>query len=82
MSRSHRESPLALTLVLPTDEVPNDRAKDTIRAKCKQYLDRAEKLKEYIAKNDNRKKPVKDGDASSSSSKKDGRWTGERGGCL
>ncbi|KAF2359087.1 Vps4 oligomerization C-terminal [Trinorchestia longiramus] len=50
-------------------EVPNDRAKETIRSKCKQYLDRAEKLKEYINKGDNRKKPLKDGE---SSSKKDG----------
>lgn len=54
---------------ISTDEVPNDRAKDTIRSKCKQYLDRAEKLKEYIGKSDNRKKPLKDGE---SSSKKDG----------
>ena len=36
-----------------------------MRAKCKQYLDRAEKLKEYIAQNDGRKKPVKDGEGSS-----------------
>uniref|UniRef100_A0A2P2I0Y2 vesicle-fusing ATPase n=1 Tax=Hirondellea gigas TaxID=1518452 RepID=A0A2P2I0Y2_9CRUS len=50
-------------------EVPNDRAKDTIRSKCKQYLDRAEKLKEYIGKNENRKKPVKDGDSSKKDSK-------------
>ena len=46
------------------DEVPNDKAKESIRAKCVQYLDRAEKLKEYIEKSKN-KKPVKakDGDS-------------------
>jgi len=44
-------------------EVPNDKAKDSIRAKCKQYLDRAEKLKEYINKGETRKKPVKDGES-------------------
>ena len=54
---------LSVICCLP-DEVPNDRAKDSIRSKCKQYLDRAEKLKEYISKGDkNRKKPVKDGDS-------------------
>ncbi|XP_063612529.1 vacuolar protein sorting-associated protein 4-like [Penaeus indicus] len=31
-------------------EVPNERAKDTIRAKCKEYLNRAEKLKEHLGK--------------------------------
>lgn len=43
-------------------EVPNEKAKDSIRAKCKQYLDRAEKLKDYIEKNKDKKKPVKDGE--------------------
>lgn len=33
-----------------SDEVPNERAKDTIRAKCKEYLNRAEKLKEHLGK--------------------------------
>lgn len=42
-------------------EVPNERAKESIRAKCKQYLDRAEKLKEYIEKNKDKKKPMKAG---------------------
>lgn len=47
-------------------EVPNERAKESIRAKCKQYLDRAEKLKEYIEKNKDKKKPVKAGAGGSS----------------
>ncbi|XP_076047689.1 vacuolar protein sorting 4 isoform X2 [Oratosquilla oratoria] len=46
-------------------EVPNEKAKDSIRAKCKQYLDRAEKLKDYIEKNKDKKKPVKDGERTS-----------------
>ncbi|XP_053650671.1 vacuolar protein sorting-associated protein 4 [Cherax quadricarinatus] len=46
-------------------EVPNERARDSIRGKCKQYLDRAEKLKEYISKNKEKKKPVKTGEGNS-----------------
>lgn len=42
------------------DEAQGDRAKESIRAKCLQYLDRAEKLKEYLKKG--KKKPVKDGE--------------------
>ncbi|XP_058054703.1 vacuolar protein sorting-associated protein 4-like [Anopheles bellator] len=41
-------------------EAQGDKAKDSIRAKCFQYLDRAEKLKAYLKKG--KKKPVKDGD--------------------
>lgn len=40
-------------------EAQGDKAKDSIRAKCFQYLDRAEKLKAYLKKG--KKKPVKDG---------------------
>ncbi|RXG58453.1 Vacuolar protein sorting-associated protein 4A [Armadillidium vulgare] len=50
-------------------EVPNERAKESIRSKCKQYLDRAEKLKEYIDKNKNQKKPLKAGETSTGSKK-------------
>jgi len=52
-------------------EAQNEKAKESIRAKCLQYLDRAEKLKEYL-KGD-KKKPVKDssGGGGSSSDKKD-----------
>jgi vacuolar protein-sorting-associated protein 4 len=46
------------------DEAQGDKAKESIRAKCLQYLDRAEKLKTYLKKG-NKKKPVKDGDSSS-----------------
>lgn len=46
-------------------EAQGDKAKDSIRAKCLQYLDRAEKLKAYLKKG--KKKPVKDGGSSSSS---------------
>lgn len=46
-------------------EAQSDRSKDSIRSKCIQYLDRAEKLKQFIADKDNAaKKPVKDGGGS------------------
>jgi len=38
-------------------EAQNDRSKESIRAKCIQYLDRAEKLKQFVA--DDKKKPAK-----------------------
>uniref|UniRef100_A0A224XCM5 vesicle-fusing ATPase n=1 Tax=Panstrongylus lignarius TaxID=156445 RepID=A0A224XCM5_9HEMI len=44
-------------------EAQSERAKDSIRSKCLQYLDRAEKLKEYLKKG--KKKPVKDGENNS-----------------
>lgn len=44
------------------DEAQGDKAKDSIRAKCLQYLDRAEKLKTYLKKG-SKKKPVKDGES-------------------
>lgn len=45
-------------------ESPNEKAKQTIRAKCTQYLERAEKLKEHLAaaksgKSGNKRKPEK-----------------------
>lgn len=43
-----------------TDEAQSDKAKESIRAKCIQYLDRAEKLKKYLGK-DGKPKPVKAG---------------------
>lgn len=42
-------------------EAQSDKAKDSIRNKCTQYLDRAEKLKLYMDKK-GKKKPVKTGD--------------------
>lgn len=50
------------------DEAQGDKAKDSIRGKCLQYLDRAEKLKEYLKKG--KKKPVKDGDSGASKDEK------------
>lgn len=50
-------------------EAQSDKAKESIRAKCITYLERAEKLKEYI-KGGSKKKPIKDG---ADSSKKDGK---------
>jgi len=49
-------------------EAQTDKAKESIRAKCNQYLERAEKLKKYV--NGKHKKPVKEG-SSSGGSKKD-----------
>ena len=41
-------------------EAQGEKAKESIRAKCCQYLERAEKIKESVKKG--KKKPVKDGD--------------------
>lgn len=46
------------------DEAQGEKAKESIRGRCLQYLDRAEKLKEYLKKG-SKKKPVKDGESSS-----------------
>lgn len=45
-----------------TDEAQSDKAKHSIRAKCAEYLDRAEKLKEYLKKKESAPpaKPVKE----------------------
>jgi vacuolar protein-sorting-associated protein 4 len=53
-----------LCVLCVADEAHGERAKDSIRAKCIQYLDRAEKLKEYLEKG-KKKKPVKDGESNS-----------------
>lgn len=43
------------------DEAHSDKAKESIRAKCMQYLDRAEKLKDYLKNKDRQgKRPVKE----------------------
>lgn len=44
------------------DETQSDKAKQSIRAKCAEYLDRAEKLKEYLKKKEKAPpaKPVKE----------------------
>lgn len=47
------------------DEAQGDKAKQSIRAKCTEYLDRAEKLKEYLKKKEKKpQKPVKEGQPS------------------
>jgi len=43
-------------------EAQSDKAKESIRAKCIQYLERAEKLKSYV--NGKQKKPIKAGETS------------------
>ncbi|XP_067652878.1 vacuolar protein sorting-associated protein 4-like [Haliotis asinina] len=49
-------------------EAQSDKAKESIRGKCIQYLERAEKLKQYVNKK-NKKKPVMDGESSSGGKK-------------
>jgi len=49
----------------------DDSTKTTIRAKCEQYLARAEKLKTYVS-GDKKEKPVKDGESGSKDDDKDG----------
>jgi vacuolar protein-sorting-associated protein 4 len=46
-------------------EAHSDKAKQSIREKCAQYLERAEKLKTFVSSgsNDKKKKPIKDGEA-------------------
>ncbi|KRY53889.1 Vacuolar protein sorting-associated protein 4A, partial [Trichinella britovi] len=53
-------------------EAQGDKQKDTIRSKCGQYLDRAEKLKEYLKNGKSKKKPVKAETESKDSSESDG----------
>lgn len=50
-------------------EAHSDKAKQSIREKCAQYLERAEKLKEYVnsSSSDKKKKPIKDGESSKDS---------------
>jgi len=49
-------------------EAHSDKAKQSIREKCGQYLERAEKLKEYVnsGAKEKKKKPVKDGESKDS----------------
>lgn len=56
----------APTWFLFADEAHSDKAKESIRAKCMQYLDRAEKLKDYLRnKEKHGKKPVKENQSES-----------------
>lgn len=51
-----------IRVFLIVDEAQGEKAKESIRAKCVQYLERAEKIKESIRKT--KKKPVLDGGSS------------------
>lgn len=47
--------------IFASDEAHGDRAKERIRARCMEYLDRAEKLKDYLKNKEKQgKKPVKE----------------------
>lgn len=51
----------ALFLFKLLDEAQGDKAKQSIRMKCREYLDRAEQLKEYLKKREKAApKPVKE----------------------
>lgn len=52
---------LHYTVLGPADEAQGEKAKQSIRAKCKDYLDRAEQLKDYLKKTEKQPptKPVK-----------------------
>lgn len=52
----------SVTYCVLADETQGDRAKQSIRAKCMDYLDRAEQLKEYLMKREKSPpaKPVKE----------------------
>ncbi|XP_032816654.1 vacuolar protein sorting-associated protein 4A isoform X1 [Petromyzon marinus] len=53
-------------------EAQSEKAKESIRAKCKQYLERAEKLKEYLrTKEKGGKKPVKESQSNDKGSDSD-----------
>lgn len=60
---NHRFQTYMSVFLIP-DEAHSDKAKESIRAKCVQYLERAEKLKDHTKSKDNKKpkKPVKDSD--------------------
>lgn len=58
-----RVNQVKICLIQFTDEAQGEKAKESIRAKCCQYLERAEKIKESLKKG--KKKPIKDGEADS-----------------
>jgi vacuolar protein-sorting-associated protein 4 len=53
-----------IIICFATDEVQGEKSKDSLRQKCVQYLERAEKLKKYLESGKD-KKPVKEGASSS-----------------
>merc|ERR1711953_92786 len=48
-------------------EAQSERSKSTIREKCMQYLERAEKLKQHVSGQAQPKKPVKEGGSTATS---------------
>lgn len=61
-------------------ETHSDKAKQSIREKCNQYLDRAEKLQTYInqgSSGDKKKKPIKDGESAKDNGKDDNEEDGD-----
>ena len=58
--------------VFGLDECPSKDIKDNLRKKCDQYLERAEKIKEYLNGKDTKKKPVKDGSSHNNKDKNGG----------
>ena len=57
-----------LHLFITEDEAHGEKSKESIRQKCVQYLERAEKLKQYV-KGKNKKKPVASSGGGKESSK-------------
>ena len=58
LERRHFAPSTDMVLFLTTlDEAQGEKSKESIRQKCIQYLERAEKLKQYV-KGKNKKKPV------------------------
>ena len=55
-----------INLLFNSDGTQSERARETIREKCKHYLERAEKLKTYLKNGKDNKKPIKDGATPSS----------------
>ncbi|XP_050438883.1 vacuolar protein sorting-associated protein 4-like [Adelges cooleyi] len=51
-------------------EINGDKAKDSVRNRCSQYLERAEKLKDYLKNKKNKKKLIKSGESNSKNNDK------------
>lgn len=58
-----------MTTFHSTDEAQTEKQKESIRAKCVGYIDRAEKLKKHV--NDKKKKPLKEGGSRDKNDKSD-----------
>lgn len=65
MSEKTRNRKAKLYGVVAADEAQGERSKQSIRAKCAEYLDRAEQLKQYLKKKENcpPAKPIKESQA-------------------